>query len=521
MRVVTSKEMRDIDALAVDKYKIPSIVLMEHAGLRAAEIIAQKQKELGWHTEILVFAGKGKNGGDALVVARQLVAMGKRVRLFLLHGTEAYKDESKQNLEILLTQKIRPITLDNVAPLEQYFASASGPFLVVDGLLGIGFKGSLVGLYADVVDIINAKANYTIALDIPTGVDATTGATIGQAIYADATVAFGFAKLGHFIFPGAINRGELAVVDIALPPRFRKEGGIHALTPDNIAPLLIRRDRYGHKNSFGHTLLIGGSVGKIGSIAMAAKACIRVGAGLATVATWEDSFELLMNRVDDEIMCMPLQFEEARYKKYQDDVKFYSSVVVGPGMGTGERAVKILRDLIDFFPGALVIDADGINILAAQPALKNALHSRKAPTILTPHPGEMSRLLKVSKQEVVDRPMDCVQRAAEETNAIVILKGATTFISPGDSHVYINHYPNDGMATAGSGDVLAGMIGGIVGQGMDPKDAVCLAVYVHSLSGDFASKGLGHRAMAASDIISHLGDAFLKLRAHREIIDPI
>src|SRR5688500_13110718 len=157
MRVVTSREMRDIDELAIRKFKIPSIVLMENAGLRAAEIVAAKQAELKFTSDILVFAGKGKNGGDALVVARQLVAMGKRAKLFLLHSFDAYKDESKQNLEILLEQKIRPVVLDNVAPLEEYFESATGPFLCVDGLLGIGFKGPLAGLFADVVDILNAK----------------------------------------------------------------------------------------------------------------------------------------------------------------------------------------------------------------------------------------------------------------------------------------------------------------------------------------------------------------------------
>lgn len=516
MRVVTAREMRDIDELAIRKFKIPSIVLMENAGLRAAEIVAQKHEELGYSSEILVFAGKGKNGGDALVVARQLIAMGKRVRVFLLHGFEDYKDESKQNLEILLEQKNRPIVLDNVGPLEEFFGSASGPFLCVDGLLGIGFKGGLAGLFADVVDIINAKTGYVIALDIPSGVDATTGQVIGQAIHADLTVAFGFAKIGHYIAPGAIHRGELRVVDIALPPNFRKEGTIHAISKDSVAPLLQRRDRYGHKNSFGHTLLFGGKKGHLGAISMAARACLRVGTGLVTVMTWEDAYEQLLARVDDELMCYPLRLEEKRYAEYKDEVHAFSSVVIGPGMGTGERAQKVLSDFIDYYRGPLVIDADGITLLA-KPEIRQKLHGRKGPTILTPHPGELSRLLSANKNDVVDKPKEMVERAAEETNSVVLLKGATTFICSGDGHIHLNHYPNDGMATAGSGDVLAGMIGGIVGQQkMDPKDAVCLGVYMHSLAGDFAARRLGHRSMTASDIISHLGDSFLELREHRE-----
>lgn len=521
MRVVTATEMRDIDELAQRKFRIPSIVLMENAGLKAAELIAAKHDELGYRTEILVFAGKGKNGGDALVVARQLLAMGKKVRVFLLHSFEAYKDESKLNLEILLEQKIRPMVLDNVGPLEEYFASASGPFLCVDGLLGIGFKGPLAGLFADVVDILNAKTDYVISLDIPTGVDATTGQVIGQAIYADLTVAFGFPKLGHFIAPGAIHRGDLRVVDIALPLEFQRQGSIHALSTPNVAPLLKRRDRYGHKYSFGHTLLFGGSTGKLGAISMAAKAALRVGTGLVTVVTWEDAYDQLMARVDDEIMCLPVHLDESRYGAYKEEIAYYSSVVIGPGMGTDERAQKVLADFIDYYRGPLVIDADGITVLA-KPEIKQKLHSRKAPTILTPHPGEMSRLLGVPKSDVVASPREMVERAAEETNAIVLLKGATTFICAGDGHVYLNHYPNDGMATAGSGDVLAGMIGGIMGQQkMDPKDAVCLGVYLHSMAGDRAAKKLGHRSMTATDIIKNLGDSFLELRAQRDIVAPL
>lgn len=521
MRVVTATEMRDIDELAQRKFKIPSIVLMENAGLKAAELIAAKHEELGFRTEILVFAGKGKNGGDALVVARQLLAMGKKVRVFLLHSFDAYKGESKLNLEILLEQKIRPMVLDNVGPLEEYFASASGPFLCVDGLLGIGFKGPLAGLFADVVDILNAKTDYVISLDIPTGVDATTGQVIGQAIYSDLTVAFGFPKLGHYVAPGAIHRGDLRIVDIALPLEFQRQGSIHALTTPNVARMLKRRDRYGHKYSFGHTLLFGGSKGKLGAISMAAKAALRVGTGLVTVVTWEEAYEQLMARVDDEIMCLPVHLDESRYAAYKEEIAYYSSVVIGPGMGTDERAQKLLGDFIDYYRGPLVIDADGITVLA-KPEIKQKLHSRKAPTILTPHPGEMSRLLNVPKPDVVASPREMVERAAEETNAIVLLKGATTFICAGDGHVYLNHYPNDGMATAGSGDVLAGMIGGIIGQQkMDPKDAVCLGVYLHSMAGDRAAKKLGHRSMTATDIIKNLGDSFLELRAQRDIVAPL
>lgn len=515
MRVVTSREMRDIDQIASEKFKIPSLILMENAGVRTAELVANKYRDLNWRSEIIILAGKGNNGGDALVAARQLLAMGMRVRLFLLHGADAYKNEAKQNLEILLSQKVRPIILENIGPLEEFFASAQGPFLAVDGLLGIGIKGPLAGLYADVVDLVNAKADYIIALDIPTGVDATSGAVVGNAIRADMTIAYGFGKLGHFVAPGALHRGELKVVDIALPPKFRQDGVIHALTADNVAPLLSRRDRYGHKNSFGHTLLIGGSPGKLGAISMASRACLRVGTGLVSVATWEDGFESLMAKLDDEIMAVCLSFEDKQYAKYKEEVSDFSSIVVGPGMGTGEKAQRLFRDLLDFYHGPLVIDADGINLLS-DPSTRKLLANRKYPSVLTPHPGEMARLMNANTKDVLNNPKDFVEKAAEETNAVVLLKGATTFISAGEGQLYLNHYPNDGMATAGSGDVLAGMIGGIIGQGMNARDSVCLGVFMHSYSGQIAADKLGHRAMTASDIIHNLGEAFLKIRAQRE-----
>jgi ADP-dependent NAD(P)H-hydrate dehydratase / NAD(P)H-hydrate epimerase len=521
MRVVTAREMRDIDELAIRKFKIPSIVLMENAGLRAAEIIERVYRERGYRSDILVFAGKGKNGGDALVVARQLVARGKKIKLFLLHSFSDYQGESKQNLDILLEQKIRPIVLEQVSPLEEFFNSASGPFLCVDGLLGIGFRGPLQGLFADVVDLINAKTDFTVSLDIPTGVDATTGAVVGQAIYADLTIAFGFPKLGHYFAPGAIQRGDLETVDISLPTAFAREGAMHLLSKEGVAPYLRRRDRYGHKNSFGHTLLFGGSKGKLGAIAMAARACLRVGTGLVTVVTWEDCYEALLQRVEDELMCLPLYLDEKRYGAYKDEIQTYSSVVIGPGMGLDERSSRLLGDFFDYYQGPLVVDADGISLLS-QKDLKARLAGRKSTTVLTPHPGELARLLGVSTKDVVENPKEMVERAAEETNAIVLLKGATTLISAGDGHLYLSHYPNDGMATAGSGDVLAGILGGLVGQSpRNPRDAVCLGVFLHSLAGDFAARRLGHRSMTASDIISSLGESFLELRRHRELLDPI
>lgn len=519
MRVVTSQEMRELDRIAIEEYKIPSIVLMENAGARAAEIIAETYEELRFESDILIFAGKGKNGGDALVVARHLQSMGKPIQLFLLHDIDVYQKEAGGNLEILLKEKVHPVVLENVGNLEEYLASGPGPYMAVDGLLGTGFKGPLSGLYADVVDCINARTEYCVSLDIPTGVDGTTGQAIGNCVQAALTITFGFAKLGHYIAPGALYRGELKVVDISLPASFREEGKVRVISAETVSPLLRRRDRYGHKNSFGHCLLIGGSKGKLGAISMASRACLRMGTGLVSAMTWLDCWESLMAKIDDEIMTKPLQFDSEFFQKQRQEIQNFSAVVVGPGLGVSEKAAVLLKDLIHYYKGPMLIDADGINLLS-DPALRRELLSRTGPTVLTPHPGEMARMMGATTEEVVRDPMGFVERAVEATNATVLLKGATTFIGTPEGQIFLNDYPNDGMATAGSGDVLSGMIGGLLGQGMDSTESVILGVYLHSLSGDFAAQKLGHRSMTASGIISHIGDSFLHLRRFRdELID--
>ena len=517
MRVVSNSEMRDLDMQAIEGFGIPSIVLMENAGARAAEIVAETYDEVGFESDILIFAGKGKNGGDALVVARHLQSMGKPIRLFLLHEVDVYQKEAGVNLSILLKEKVHPVVLDNVGTLEEYLASGPGPYLVVDGLLGTGFKGPLSGIYADVVDASNSLTHYAIALDVPRGGGGTTGQVVGNAGQANQTIAFGFAKLGHYIAPGALYRGELKVIDISLPASYRNEGKVRVVSAENVAPLLKRRDRYGHKNSFGHCLLIGGSKGKLGAISLSARACLRMGTGLVSAMTWLDCWESLMVKIDEEIMTKPLQFDAEFFLKQRQEIQNFSAVVIGPGLGVSEKAAVLLRDLIQYYKGPMLIDADGINLLS-DPALRSELLSRTAPTVLTPHPGEMARMMGGTKEDVVRDPMGYVARAVDATNATVLLKGATTFIGTADGTVFLNDYPNDGMATAGSGDVLSGMIGGLLGQKMNVVEAVILGVYLHSLSGDFAAQKLGHRSMTASDIIANVADSFLQLREFRDQI---
>jgi NAD(P)H-hydrate epimerase len=321
--------------------------------------------------------------------------------------------------------------------------------------------------------------------------------------------------------PGAVRRGKLYHVDLGFPRAWDKEGDKLLLTHENTAPLLQQRDRFGHKNSFGHCLLIGGSPGRVGAIVMASNSCLKMGTGLVTVASWEDSYPAIEAKLSAEIMNFKIAKEGEEYHVPKPGLSAFSSIVVGPGLGMRDEGAAMLRQLLTHYSGPLVIDADGLNIIAEN-KFHELIAKRRAPTVLTPHPGEMSRLIDASKEQVVEAPIACVREAVERTGAIVVLKGATTLIHSTEGKTLFNHYPNDGMATAGTGDVLAGMIGGLLGQKMSALDATRLGVYVHTLAGKFAAEALGHRAMTALDIIGNAHVAFRDLRGYetRKVTEP-
>jgi ADP-dependent NAD(P)H-hydrate dehydratase / NAD(P)H-hydrate epimerase len=507
MRICTTVEIREIDANAEQEYGLDTTLLMENAGRAATQIILERYPYVGISTEILIFAGKGNNAGDAFVVARRFLCLDRKVRVFHLQEESAYKGAALKNFQILKKLKARMIHLENSAHLQEFFNSSAGPFTLVDGILGTGLKANLEGKFYEIVEVMNQlHGSEVISLDIPTGVNGDTGAIHGTSIQANLTISFGFPKLGHFLPPGAGRRGDLINVDISLPPKSHKEGDKFLLMKSPMSALLKERDQYGHKNSFGHTLLIGGSPGRIGAIAMAARACHKMGTGLVTVASWMDSFEVLLIKLPNETMAVPLHLNGSEYEAYKANLPTYSSIVVGPGMGLRPDGKQLLQELLALYHGPMVIDADALNLIADH-KLFEFLVNRRAPTILTPHPGEMARLLGIPKEEVSKDPVGAVRQAVSLTHSVVLLKGAATLIGSTEDVLYLNHYPNDGMATAGSGDVLAGMIGGLLGQKMDAFQGTLLGVYLHSLAGDFAAKAFGHRSMTAPDIIENIGNA--------------
>jgi hydroxyethylthiazole kinase-like uncharacterized protein yjeF len=504
--------MRTLDALADSEYGLESAILMENAGRAAAEIILEELPDAGVNTEYLVFAGKGNNAGDAFAIARRLICLERKVRVFYLNGSTGYRGAVLKNFEILKRMKAKMTHLESASDLQEFLKSSRGPYTIIDGILGTGLKGQLEGIYYDVVELINEiGAETVISLDIPSGVSGDTGNIHGTSVHSDLTISFGFPKMGHFLPPGAARRGQLVNVDISLPPRFRHEGDKFLLMKAAMGDLLKGRDRYGHKNSFGHSLLIGGNPGRLGAIVMSAGACHRVGTGLVTVAGWEEGYETLLLKLPNETMAVPLKTSGPEYQNYKKTLPTYSSVVIGPGFGMREEGKQILSDLLLHYDGPVVIDADALNLISDF-HMHDLIAKRRAPTVLTPHVGEMARLLGKAKEEIKADPIAAIREAVTKTHAIVLLKGAATLITNPDEVVYVNHYPNDGMATAGSGDVLSGIIGGLLGQRMDPFQGTLLGVYLHSLAGDFAARSLGHRSMTAQDITENISNAFKDIK---------
>ncbi len=515
LRICTNEEMRSIDAWAETDLGIGPTLLMENAGRAAAGIIQREFPEAGKSGEILVFAGKGNNAGDAFVVARQLLSLGCKVRVF--HLVKDYKGSTLANFNILKKLKTKLIHLDQASELESFFLQSPGPFWAVDGIIGTGLRGSLEGHFYDVVELINKYVPQVISLDIPTGVNGESGQMQGIAIRAAMTISFGFPRLGHFLPPGAEYCGKLINVNLSLPVKLNDEGDKFLLRPRFVAEKLKRRDPYAHKNTFGHTLVLGGSVGRTGAAALCAKAAHRMGSGLVTVATWADAMPALLSQIPSETMSWPIP-KSTELQDYAIKLKDYSAIVIGPGLGMSDAAAQLLEALLKTYRGPMVIDADALNLMSEKLSLE-LCKARNAPTVLTPHPGEMARLLKRDKKHVVDQPIQSVKKAVELTHSVVMLKGAATLLSSPDDLVFLNHSPNPGLATAGSGDVLAGMIGGLLAQGMNAYHATIAGIYLHSLAGECAAQRIGPRGMLAGDVIESIPEAFRELFKRQDEVE--
>lgn len=517
MKVVTASEMRAIDAKAMQEFGISSLVLMERAGLA----VVSRIKELFGRRKIVVLAGSGNNGGDGLVVARDLYNEEWDVRVFLM----CEPDELRGDALAQFTVASRfGVPMHPVAELLARHATVlSRHTVIVDAIVGTGLSKEIAGPMDDVITLINASGLPIVSIDMPSGISSDTGKVMGNAVKAYATVTLGLPKRGNFLYPGAAYTGRLYVEDIGLPRRLTESADIRvARVEDRDARALIPvREADSHKGHYGHVFIVAGSRGKTGAARMAAKACLRSGAGLVTIGVPESLVGAFQSVVTEEmVLPLPDRGDGILSARASDDiVRFIEEkadvVAIGPGSGIAGDTEKILQDILRGSRRPVLIDADALRLLSG---LKEGLRCGEAPRVLTPHAGEMKQLLRGFGMETWHIDHDRIAVAASfagETKSFLVLKGSPTVIASPDGTVYLNSTGNPGMASAGTGDVLTGIISGMVAQRKEALSACILGVYLHGLAGDLAAAEKGEHALIASDVIDHIPTAFRSLLSGR------
>ena len=507
MKIVTAEQMRNIDRKAIIEYGIPGIVLMENAGIRTVELIEDLlQSPVG--KQVIILSGPGNNGGDGFVIARHLINSGAEVILFFRGTLEQLTEDARINYEILVKMEAAIVPLHTEEDLNHLTLALLTGGLFVDALYGAGFKGSLNDFETQIAKVVNWCKIPVVAVDIPSGVEADTGKVYGEAIQADYTVTFGLPKMGLILEPGRYYTGTLSVADISLPPALLNDAGlkINLITDMLIQPLLKPRLDESHKGTYGHVLVIGGSTGLTGAVIMTSYAALRTGAGLVTAALPE-SLQPVVESALVEVMTLPLVENSQGAIALEalpaiENLLGISSVcVIGPGMSRYNEAQAIVRYVLERSGIPIVIDADGLNALQGDIGV---LKDRQIPVILTPHPGEMARMTGKHIEEIQADRVSIAAEFAQKWGVTLVLKGNKTVIALPNGEVFINITGNAGMATAGSGDVLGGIISGLIAQGFNPPQAAITGVYLHGVTGDQVEQVKGQRGLIAGDLIQML-----------------
>jgi len=517
MKAVAAETMQELDRLTIERFGVPGMDLMERAGHGCADII-DRRYGTGGQKSVAVFAGKGNNGGDGYVIARILHGLGWNVTLFLHALRDEIHGDALANLDRLPegVTRVDAVGGDHAG----IGARVNACDLIVDALLGTGLKNEVSGLYAASIAQINASGRPVVSVDIPSGVNATSGRILGIAVRADLTVTFAMAKLGHILYPGAEYVGELLVTDIGIPAELMAAAtAVEYLDADSAAILFRRRSRTCHKGDNGHSLIIAGSAGKSGAAAMAANSAMRSGAGLVTLCVPE-SIHAILEVKTTEAMTVPLADNGsgvlflAAAERIMELLPGRDVIAIGPGMGMDEDTRCLVREIVAAVRVPLVMDADALNAVAGYPeAIRSA---PSVAVVMTPHPGEMARLANVSVADVESDRLGVAARFAADNGAYLILKGARTVIAAPDGRLAVNSSGNPGMASGGMGDVLTGVVTALLAQGYEPFAACCLAVYCHGAAGDLVARDKGEVGLIATDVQEMLPYVFKMLVERRQ-----
>ena len=537
MKVVTAAEMRQIDQDTIEGIGIPGIVLMETAGSAIVRAIEQHYPTC---QRIGIFAGKGNNGGDGIVIARQLAHIGRDVLLFLVSPEDSFTGEAQINLQIAkrLTASFGlpaapkgGLRIEEILTGAGFYGTGTVPTalarceLLVDAIFGTGLRGAVRDPTATVINAINRLPTPTLSVDLPSGLDADTGHPLGTCVRADRTVTIGLPKRGLLMHPGAELAGKLEIADIGFPEQVVDAQNIKVnwTTATQAIQWMPSRPLSSHKGSYGRVLVVAGSTGMTGAAALASEAALRAGAGLVSLATPKHLNPILEGLLP-EVMTLPLPETDAgslaasttsTILEFAEKTK--SILAIGPGLSQHPETVALVHQLIrenreSGLALRMVIDADGLNALAQDRETLSFLNNE---TVLTPHPGEMARLTNTAVPTLESDRIGTAQQFASEHGVTLVFKGAPTVTSDPEGHLWVNSTGNPGMATGGMGDVLTGIIAGLMAQGISSENAAALGVYLHGLAGDSAAERLGMHGLMASDVLKAVPQVVSSLTQRR------
>lgn len=486
--LLNSEEMKRCDVTTIQKIGMPSMVLMERAALSVVEELESFDL-----TKVLVVCGSGNNGADGYAVARLLHLQNIKVDVLFVGEEQRRTIENKQQQKIAEYYGV-----NSVKEIE------NNPYTtIVDALFGIGLSRPLSGKYLEIIEQINQAAGEILSVDIPSGISADNGKVMGNALKATRTVTFAFRKLGLVLYPGAEYAGVVTVKDIGITARgfegrFPK---IYTYTRKDLERI-PRRQSYSNKGTYGKILVVAGSKNMSGAAYFSAKAAYRMGAGLVRIVTPEENRQILQTLLPEAIVTT-YQRNQLDGDWLTEAINWASAIVIGPGMGVSEEAKYLLSKVLSISKVPLVIDADAITLIAKEPEL---LHDHEQKIIMTPHVGEMSRLTGKLIPEIADNIIEVAEKFAAEKKVTCVLKDARTIVTEGTGYIYVNTSGNNGMATGGAGDVLTGVIVGLLAQGLREREAARLGVYIHGLAGDAAAAQKGPYGMLADDVCDAINE---------------
>ncbi len=510
MYILTADEMRRMDEMTIENFGLPGRVLMENAGRGAARILLENFPDM-YAGDVTVVAGRGNNGGDGFVIARYLAQAGVNVTVYLLAERRRVRGDALANLEMLSSLDIEVIEVTDEAAFVRHKTDMGKNRLWVDAILGTGLEDEVKGYFKSVINYMNNHPAPVFAVDIPSGLSSETGNPCGISIRADVTATFAFAKVGHVLMPGASYTGRLHIIDIGIPPYVVEHVSPrqHLSRLGEVRASMRSRPAHSHKGTTGHLLVVAGSPGKTGAAVMTAMSAMRCGAGLVTVGVPES-----INAIVESQACEAMThcFDDngsgiLTHALLHDILSLLENkrcLALGPGIGMANKTKKLVENLVKKSPVPVVLDADGLNCIADNAA--KILKSKKSDVILTPHPGEMARLMGRTAEDIQNDRIGSARTFAESHGVYVVLKGARTVMAIPDGRIHVNPTGNPGMASGGMGDVLTGMIAGLITQNYDIRAALRIAVYVHGAAADLLQQKRAYYGYLATDVMHMIPD---------------